>query len=57
MVKVKKNDIYMFVFLLMSLVYGGFSSSTPDSIGIAEIFVALCLLEVLLSLLHSFGFP
>jgi len=42
--KLKSNDLYLLTFFLMSLVYGAFSSSTPDSIGIAEIFIGLCLL-------------
>ena len=35
--------------LLLALVYGGFSSSTPDSLGIAEIFILLNLIFITLS--------
>lgn len=41
---VKSNTVYMLLFFLMAVVYGSFSSSSPDHIGVAEIFIGLCLL-------------
>jgi len=41
---IQKNTLFLGVFLAMSVVYGAFSSSSPDKIGVAELFIGLCLL-------------
>lgn len=43
-VEVKRQNLYMLIFLAMSVVYGAFSSSSPDNVGVAEIFIGFCLL-------------
>lgn len=40
------SSLVMMAFLLMSLVYGAASSSSPDKIGVAEMLIGLCLVVI-----------